>query len=1662
MQNNHLWQLFAVNAAMTPHELAIVANDRQMTYQTLQQEVFYYMDALHQQGVKSGDRVAILLPRDSRLIVALLAVLATGACYIPLDSRNPKQRNQIILDDSQCQYLITHLEEDIARVKRLAPPTQDKLAHTSIQINPDENALAYIIYTSGSTGIPKGVMINHANASSMIHWGLSVFDRSELAYTLAATSICFDLSIFEIFLPLAAGTCIVLVDHALSLLDKKYDVPISLINTVPSAINALNQANAIPDTIQTINLAGEALQQNLVNDLYNNTPVKRIYNLYGPTETTTYSTYYLAEKHDTRVMVPIGKGIIGTDIYLLDQHQQPVPKLVRGEVYIGGKGVSQGYCHRPLETERAFLTLLINNKPTQLYRTGDLARINHAGELEYLGRKDHQIKIRGFRVETDEIVHILKQHTLIREAYVKTHSETDANDQLVAYVVSQNQEKLEEKSLLSWLSNLLPDYMVPQYIIQLESLPTNSNGKIDRAALPSPHKKTEPLDYQNEIEHQLAEIWQSLLANNNFQRQDNFFYVGGHSLLAARLQAKIQETFQVKCKLEEIFEHSSIADQASLISERKSNNVIAGEFTLSHRPQPIPLSFSQQRLWYLHYAQEQPISNIPLVIAIEGELNQDALTQSFRKIIQRHEILRTTYQSIDYQVTQVIQENFNFDIPMLDCLDGKIETLLEKEANKKFDLSQDLMIRALLLKTAPKEFTLMVTQHHIASDAWSLNILMHELSTYYHAYHHQLPLPEMPSPVQYADYSCWQRRHFNDDSLAGDLAFWKKQLENSPEITTFPYDKPKGEIQTFRGEFYSFALDQALILKLKNIANQNQSTLFMVMLTAFNILLQRYSGQNDLCIGILSANRPASALDKTLGFFVNTLTTRNQIDSSLPVSDLLLQVKRNVLDCLANQHVPFDKVVESLCTERQTNRHPFFQVLFSLQNALENNLVLDDLKVEVTEYDRKISKFDLTLSLVEKNEGLSAIFEFNSDLFYRETIERIASHYIQILISISDNCSQPIHQISLLTTNERKRWLIDFNDVNTPFPAMSLATSFKENVEKFPAKIAIIADEKSYSYKEIDDLSTQLANLLISYGIQPGAAIGLLLPRNIENIISLLAVIKMGACYVPIDPAWPIERIDYVLNDANINVVLSLSECLDNLPALTKIHLMLLDMEWPAISQQSLESPLIDVSPTDDCYIMYTSGSTGKPKGVIAQHQGVMRLVKNTNYISLDENQTLLQVSQLVFDGATFDIWGSLLNGGTLVLTPQGLPELNRLAELITTYQVTTLFVTTQLFNTLVDYKLPMLAPIKQLLFGGEMASHHHVECFRAAYPDCTIRNIYGPTECTTYALSYLIENNLDKTIPIPLGTPISNTCAVILSQELQVVPVGVWGEICLGGPGLARGYLNQNELTQEKFIPNPVPELMTDRLYRTGDKGYYRADGQIVFVGRFDDQVKLRGYRIELPEIENALRGLDGVINAVVVVQKPEDLLVAYLIVNPKISILPQTLRQQLSVQLPSYMLPDAIEILDAYPLTANGKIDKMKLPKHEFKHKTNIAPAASLNDGIVTTIHQIWMDILDNRGVTYNDNFFEIGGNSLKIVHVLDRLQDSFKGNKKLLDKLDITCLFQYPTVSSLANYLNETDAIEIMTSHSERKRGDNLRSRRREASHIEETESDQYASR
>lgn len=1645
-----LIELFAEQVQKTPAATAIVCGSEQVTFQELHTKLIQIASLLQQYDVAEGDRVALYLPRNIDLIAAMLAIMHLGAIYVPLDQSYPEKRNQIIIQNSAAKLVLFQeqkLDTDILQVE----VSSDDVESNPIASEPraKANDIAYLIYTSGSTGTPKGVQISHANVCYMLNWAASLVSAELRSGMLASTSICFDLSVFEIFLPLTHGGSVYLVNNILDVMAADFNLPIKLINTVPSAIQELIYANAIPGSVAMVCLAGEALKQETVNALYANANIKQVYNLYAPSETTTYSTCHLCEKDQAEPMVPIGKAIPGTKLLILNDNLNPLPPLVKGEIYILGSGVTRGYYNNPAETEKKFIQHQVGDKTITLYKTGDLAKVNSKGILEYCGRVDNQIKIRGYRVELSEIETSILQQPAIDDVIVINKSDSTGSNQLIAFYKSEHDNIAG--TLKSQLSSELPKHLIPAKFIQLEKFPQTLNGKVDRNALLNLASQQDNLGADSgeeltSLESSIAKLWSDVLDVSVENNQADFFELGGHSLLAARLASRIHTQFKILIDLKDVFCHQVLQDLAKFVDEQ----VAAGELiteSMDTQIQPgitYPLSFAQQRLWFLEQVEKgKPISNIPIAIRINGDLNIAALKTAVQTIIARHSALRTKYVAQDGVPQQIIRSGYEIEIEQTQLDNAALlDSVLLNEAHRPFDLENDLLIRLKLIMLNSSEQVLMITQHHIASDAWSLSIFIRELSELYNAELSKREVNLGDDYLQYAAYSLMQNKH----KLKQDqFDYWEEKLHNCPELTNFPTDHPREPVQSYVGAMEYFQLPEDLQAKLKSLAKANKVTLFPVLYSCFQILLQRYTNTDDLCTGILSANRDLEQVENSIGFFVNSLPIRIDFSNLASFKELLNYTQTNVLEALAHQNVPFDQLVEHLNVTRHPSHHPLFQVLFTLQNALEGELQLDGVELEEIEFDRKISKFDLTMMFVENNSKLKGIVEYSTGLFKPETIRTMIQHYINIMTCICDNPEIELSQVSLLDRQTSNQIMNDWNATKFSIPTdQSVISLFEQQVESTPNSIAVFTDSESLTYTDLNSRANQLAHSLTNYGVTSDMPVAVVLDRSIDAIISLLAILKLGAYYVPLDPATPEQRLSLIFEDAEIMFVVTNTAYADLIPS-GMIFPICIDDASNSTSNLPQTNLNTETKADDLIYMMYTSGSTGKPKGVLTPNIGVVRLVKNTNYVSITPDDVFLQVSPLAFDGSTFEIWGALLNGASVCLLSPGVPQLSELANKLEKHNVSILFITTQLFNALTEHYLHIIVKLKYLLFGGEIASIDHVNKFIAQNSGCTLCNVYGPTETTTYATYYPITSIVPKDSILPIGKPIGNTQVYLLDENLQLVPPGIAGEIYIGGLGLAHGYLNRDDLTAEKFIQSPFNS--SERLYRSGDLGNLRPDGNVEFLRRVDSQVKLRGYRIELEEVEKQLREIGEVLDAVVVLkQQPQPRLIAYLKTHLSHDEVNQKVIPEIKTKLPDYMVPSGFMILEQFPLNNNGKVDHKKLPEVEMMTTVNQASQAEHASQLHQTITDIWQQTLGHTNFSHQDNYFEVGGNSLALVHAAELFAKNLSG-AGFTTIPSITDLFQYTTIQQLADFIgsasNNQDSDQAQDYASLRK---NRRSRRR----------------
>ena len=1048
----------------------------------------------------------------------------------------------------------------------------------------------------------------------------------------------------------------------------------------------------------------------------------------------------------------------------------------------------------------------------------------------------------------------------------------------------------------------------------------------------------------------------------------------------------------------------------------------------------LPLSFAQQRMWFLYQLESQsPFYNESLQLRVEGVLKVEALQHSINEIIRRHEILRTTFPAVDGKPLQIISPSLAMNIPVLD-LQGleaaEIQQIVTKEARQPFDLSNGPLLRFTLLRLGSKSHVLVLIMHHIITDGWSMGIFIQELSSLYRAFTIDSPslLPELP--IQYADFAVWQRQWLTEEIQKQQLNYWKQQLANASPLLELPTDKPRPAIQTFCGATQEFQIDQNLSKQIKIFSQQSGATLFHTLLAAFVVLMFRYSGQDDICIGSPIANRNRREIEPLIGFFVNTLVLRNQIKGNPSFIEFLSQVRQVATSAYTHQDVPFEQVVEALQPERSLSYNPLFQVVFVLENFLLDTLELPDVTLTPQLVERGTSQFDLTLAVWETKAGLIGSWEYNSDLFEPDTIARMTSHFQTLLAAIIANPNQAIGELPLLSQPERHQLLVEWNNTYTPYPkSKCIHQLFEEQVEKTPNAVAVVYEDESLTYQQLNDRANQLAHYLQTLGVGAEILVGICIERSPLMVVGLLGILKAGGAYVPLDPAYPQERLAYMLQDAKVPVLLTQQNLVSQLPQ-TQAKVVCLDMDSEVISTYTQENPTSEASANNLAYVIYTSGSTGHPKGVAVIHQAVNRLICNTNYINLTAKHRVAQASNATFDAATFEIWGALLHGATILgITKEVLLAPQELATQLRQQQIDVLFLTTALFNQLVSQAPGIFKTLETVLFGGEAVDPTTVREILQYQPPKRLLHVYGPTENTTFSSWYLIQEVPEKAINLPIGSPIANTQIYILDRHLQPLPIGVPGELYVGGDGLARGYLNRPELTEKSFIQNPFKDDNCDReactkysrLYKTGDLARYLPDGNIEFLGRIDNQVKIRGFRIELSEIEAVLTQHPLVRDAVVIAR--EDIpgvksLAAYII--PKLTQpTSNELRLFIKSKLPSYMVPASFTVLEVLPITPNGKVDRRALPVPEFKFDEStgfVSPHTHTQE----VLAKIWRDVLGLKQVGIHDNFFELGGDSIIGIQIVARANQA---GLKLTPKQ----LFQHQTIAELATVAGIINSVQ-----------------------------------
>jgi amino acid adenylation domain-containing protein len=1643
-----LHEFFEEQAERTPDAVALVFEDGQLSYRELNAKANRLAHHLRSLGVGPETIVGICMDRSFLMVAALLGIMKAGGAYLPLDPDYPLERLAFMLEDASVrvilaqQSLIEYLPETPARLVRV-DTDWDQIARQS-EANPQSvstaDNLIYYIYTSGSTGRPKGAMLAHRGVCNCLLWMQREHELVESDRVLFKAPLNFDASVWELFWPLMTGASVVLArpgEHR----DSAYLVQliaqqkITTAHFVPSMFQIFLEEKGVEacHALRRVICGGEALSIASVERFFERLNAE-LHNYYGPTETSIGSIDWTCQREYRRLTVPIGRPIANTQIYLLDSHLRPVPVGVPGELYTGGVGLARGYLNRPALTAEKFLPDPFSQSPgARLYRSGDVARYLPDGNIEFLGRIDHQVKIRGLRLELGEIESVLDHHHAVRDAVVIVREDVPGDKRLVAYVVPQPSSNVTGSDLRGYLKEKLPDYMIPSAFVMLDEMPLTPNIKIDRNALPVPDVTRPAMlkEYaspRTPTEEILAGIWAEVLNIERIGVHDNFFELGGHSLLATQVMSRVRESFQLELPLRRLFEFPMVAELARSIEQAASEDNAGAIPSIEpvSREGELPLSFAQQRLWFLdQLVPGSAFYNLPLAVRLSGLLNLSALEQSLSEVLKRHEVLRTTFPAIEGEPVQMIAPASFINLSLIDLTslpanerEREAQRLAAQETQTPFDLSQGPLLRTTLLILSDSEHVLLLTMHHIVSDGWSMSILIREVASLYDAFSSGLPSPLPDLPLQYADFAHWQRLWLKGHVLDQQLSYWREQLSGAPTVLELPTDHRRPAIQSYRGSSESFTLSREMRKSLEEICQREGVTMFMLLVAAFDVLMWRYTGEEDVVIGTPIANRNRWETEGVIGFFVNTIVLRVGVRGEDRFKELLRRVREASLGAYSHQDMPIERLVQEMGVERKMSHSPLFQVMFTLQDTRLELPKLTSLTLTLMESETGIAKFDLTLLMTETEQGLAGTIEYATDLFEAKTIKRMTGHYRTLLENILAHPSLPLSEIPLLTVAEEHLLLTQWNETTADFPSdKCLHQLFEEQVERTPDAVAVVSEDERVSYRELNQRANRLAHYLRRLGVCADELVGICVKRSVMMVVGVLGIMKAGGGYVPLDGEYPLERLSFMMEDAGIRVLLTDEEMARRLPE-HGARVVYLDRDWGSIERESVNNPSSLNSGESVAYAIYTSGSTGRPKGIVVPQRAVNRLVCNTNYIKLDQSDRVAQASNFAFDAATFEIWGALVHGAQLVImTKDVVLSSSEFSRQIREHGISILFLTTALFNHLARESPETFGSLRYLLFGGEAVDPGWArEVLRSAAPE-RLLHVYGPTESTTFATWYPVLDVAEDATTIPIGRPLSNTQAYILDQYMRPVPVGVHGELHLGGDGLVRAYLNRPELTAEKFVPHPFTPVPGARLYKTGDVARYLPDGNIEFVGRLDYQVKIRGFRVEPGEVEAILAEHEGVREAALVlheVSPGEKRLVAYVVAKESLSN--SELREFLKRRLPDYMVPSAFVMMEALPLTPSGKVDRRALPAPDSmrgeKGETFVPPRNALE----LQLAQIWEEVLKVQPISVTDNFFELGGHSLSAVHLMARIRHVFGPD------LPLATLFEGGTIETLVAVLRQ----------------------------------------
>ncbi|WP_213940804.1 non-ribosomal peptide synthetase [Pseudomonas sp. dw_612] len=1641
----------------TPERTALIWDGGQLDFAELHAQANRLAHYLRDKGVGPDVCVAIAAERSPQLLVGLLAIIKAGGAYVPLDPDYPAERLAYMLSDSGVELLLTQTEllDRLPATDGVSVIAMDALhlenwpsQAPGLHLHGDN--LAYVIYTSGSTGQPKGVGNTHAALAERLQWMQNTYRLNDTDVLMQKAPISFDVSVWECFWPLITGSRLLIAGpgehrdpHRIAQLVQQYGV--TTLHFVPPllALFIEEPLTAECTSLRRVFSGGEALPAELRNRVLEQLPSVQLHNRYGPTETAINVTHWHCTTADGE-RSPIGRPLGNVICRVLDSDLNPVPAGVPGELCISGIGLARGYLGRPSLTAERFVVDPLGEQGARLYRTGDRARWTADGVIEYLGRLDQQVKLRGFRVEPEEIEARLLAQDGVAQAVVLVR-ETAAGGQLIGYYTSTDSAEdieVQTQRLKTALAAELPEYMVPAQLMRLDEMPLSPSGKLDRRALPEPQWQVrEHVEPVTALEQQIAGIWREVLGQQQIGLRDDFFALGGHSLLATQIISRTRQACDVELPLRALFENSELgafAEQVALIQASGKTNQ-QPPIEKVDRSQAVPLSYSQQRMWFLWQMEpDSPAYNVGGMARLRGVLDVGRFEAALQALIIRHETLRTTFPSVDGVARQQVHADTGMrmdwkDFSALDAelREQRVQALADSEAHTPFNLETGPLLRACLVKTAEQEHYLVLTLHHIVTEGWAMDIFARELSALYEAFVDDRESPLEPLPVQYLDYSVWQRQWLESGERQRQLDYWTAQLGREHPLLELPADRPRPPVQSHQGELFRFDLSDDLAARVRAFNAQNGLTLFMTMTAALSVLLYRYSGQADLRIGAPVANRIRPESEGLIGAFLNTQVLRCQLDGQMSVGELFEQVRHTVIEGQSHQDLPFDHLVEALQPPRSAAYNPLFQVMCNVQRwEFQQSRTLAGMTVEYLANDARATKFDLNLEVTDLDHRLGCCLTYSTDLFDEPRIARMAGHWRNLLEALLADPQQRLSELPLLEVTEQKNLLNSLGiEPGEHRLDQCIHHLFSEQALARKDAPALTFAGETLSYAELDSRANRLAWMLRERGVGPQVRVGLALERSLEMVVGLLAILKAGGAYVPLDPEYPLDRLHYMIEDSGIGLLLSdkaMFNALGELPA-TVARWCLEDDAAELANYPAIELPFISL-PQHQAYLIYTSGSTGKPKGVVVSHGEIaMHCQAVIDRFGMRPDDCELHFYSINFDAATERLLVPLLSGAQVVLRAQGQWDAEEICGLIRQHQINILGFTPSYGSQLAQWLATQgeTLPVRMIITGGEALTGEHLARIRAAFTPSVFFNAYGPTETVVMPLASLAPDVLEEGLgSVPIGSVIGARVAYILDADLALVPQGATGELYVGGAGLAQGYHERAGMTAERFVADPFADN-GGRIYRTGDLVRQRADGLVEYLGRIDHQVKIRGFRIELGEIETRLLEHESIREAVVLaLDAPSGKqLVGYLVTEvaeqdeAQQAALRDALKAHLKSQLPDYMVPTHLILLASMPLTANGKLDRRALPAPdpELNRQHYVAPSNELE----LTLAGIWCEVLNVAQVGLNDNFFELGGDSILSIQVVSRARQQgihFSPRD----------LFQHQTVQTLAAVATRTEQV------------------------------------